>query len=94
MRIPYYWAVPEESFNWVVRQPAQKGSNEAAIESHLVQYAICIPSRLVVGVAKTALITSGVPTPEELLSRLVTASGVTTTSGAFTVVSAANEQRA
>jgi hypothetical protein len=68
MRISYYWAVPHDSFHegWVTRQAAKKGSEEAAFERHVVQYAISISSQLVVKVAVTAL--EGVPTPEELLS--------------------------
>jgi hypothetical protein len=70
MSIQYYWAVPEGSFyeGWVTWQAAKKGSEEAVIDRHLVQYAICIPSRLVVGVAKAAL--SDVPTPDQLLTML------------------------
>ena len=71
MRIPYYWAVPEQTFNegWRTRQPAKKGSEEAAVDSRLVQYAISIPSQLMAEVADAALTASGVPMPEDVISQ-------------------------
>jgi hypothetical protein len=75
LQVPYYWAVPDSEFDesWVVEQQAKDGTGQPQMAERLVQFAVCIPSRLTLKVVGHAL--ASVPTPEVCLARLAVALG-------------------
>lgn len=78
LQVPYYWVVPAAEFNaaGVVEQPVKPGTGNAAVAKRLVQFAVCIPSRMTVDVARASL--ANVPTPEQCLAQLEAAQAAST----------------